>query len=585
MASDSRNELPVAASGRVLVAGSADAELVFTDVPISLWMGVDVRTGCVMDQHHPLLGVCLNQKIVALPGGRGSCAASGALIELLLNGVAPAGFIFQTMEEILALGALLAQTFFDKTIPLILVDDPNVFSLLRYSKRARIQSDTLYVDNDLYLLTPASSDIVTLTTNDREMLEGRHGNPAATMAMKVIVAFAAMQKTSSLIDVSQVHIDACCYVGMSSILIPRKLHEMGARFAVPSTCNSLDVDQQRWRDLGANPEISQIASDIGDLYVAMGSTASFTCAPYVLETRPAPGEQVAWSESNAVVFANSVLGARTQKYPDYLDVMIALTSRAPYAGCHKSGGRLPQVLVTVPDFSNWDDSLFPLLGYCIGEAAGNKIPFICGLEHSQPTLSSLKAFSTAFATTSSAPMFHMNNITAEAKDLSIDQSLPHVFLKTAEIQEAWKRLNTATTKNVDLVSLGNPHFSLDEFASLARLCEGRMKGPNVKLIVTTGRDTYAKAAKSGYLEVISKFGGSFITDTCWCMIQEPVIPVVARTIMTNSAKYAHYGPGVTHKEYHFGSLAGCVDAACTGERRDSDARPEWLFGTSMGKKD
>ena len=130
---------------------------------------------------------------------------------------------------------------------------------------------------------------------------------------------------------------------------------------------------------------------------------------------------------------------------------------------------------------------------------------------------------------------------------------------------------------MDLISLGNPHFALEEFAELAELVGRKKLKRGVVMIITTSRSVYDKAARAGLINTLELFGASLITDTCWCMLTEPIIPLKARNIMTNSSKYAHYGPGISRRKFHFGSLAGCAEAAWTGSRSVENMRPRWLF--------
>ena len=557
-------------SATCLVPGTADGDVVFSQTPLSFLMGVDEKTGTIVDLHHPLKGTSIDGRILAIPCGRGSCSASGAIVELLLNGCAPAALIFNRLEEILTLGVLIAKEVFGLSIPVVLVEDTLAWAELSRAERASITLNTLDIisssgDKLQLKLQSIGKDEVELSLADREMIDGKRGE-AARVAMEMITSFAAMQGARSLTNVSQVHIDACVYVGKSSLLIPEKLHSLGAKLAVPTTCNSLSADQQRWRELGADPETSVVASKIGDLYMAMGAQQSFTCAPYLLDTQPKAGEQVGWAESNAVVFANSVLGARTQKYPDYLDVFIGITGRAPFAGCHLDAGRVPSVCVEMPRIEQYDDTFFPLLGYHIGDIVGSRIPLIYGIENTNPSIADLKGFGAGFATSSSSPMFHICGVTPEAKaHEAIYTQLDKIIIKSQDLLYTWKRLNSATSTEVDMIALGNPHFSIQEFEHLASLCAGKKKGSKVSFMVTTGRYVYQEALKAGFLDVLDRFGATIVTDTCWCMIAEPVIPTTAATIVTNSSKYAHYGPGIVKKDFYFAPLELCVSAACTGQ--------------------
>ena len=538
-------------------------------------MGVDPDSGRVIDTHHPLQGRCVKDRILAIPCGRGSCAASGIILETLVNDCGPAALIFQKQEPILTLGVLVAKAMFGRSIPILVVPNENDFLSLRKMDEIRISRDSLriYPGNASWPISQQSSEL-SLSKEDREILNGARGE-ASRMAMEVLVSFAEAQGAPHLISVSQVHIDACVYMGKSSHLFAKKLHAAGGRFVVPSTMNSISVDQRRWKELGVDPVFSENATNLADTYAAMGGKQSYTCAPYLLETAPSNGDQIGWGESNAVVFANSVLGARTQKYPDFLDVFIALTGRAPFSGCHMAEGRLPKIHIQVPPMHGADESIFPLLGYHIGFLAGSDIPWIEGMEYLRPTISDMKAFGAGFATTSSASMFHIAGVTPEAKASGISHdALPKVVITTDELAMSHEKLNSATDSSVQLVSLGNPHFSLEEFERLVGLIKKRQKNPKTDLIITTGRAVYADACKVGYTDEVERFGGRLISDTCWCLLQEPVISPDARNLMTNSSKYAHYGPGMLKRGYHFVSLQDCVDAAFSGEHVYK--RPSWL---------
>ena len=212
-----------------------------------------------------------------------------------------------------------------------------------------------------------------------------------------------------------------------------------------------------------------------------------------------------------------------------------------------------------------DDSIYPTLGYLVGQQAQQRIPLVCGLELLHPTNTDLKAFSAAFGTTGSAAMFHIRGVTPEAALFTaMEGDLPQIHVTTQDLAACRQALNSAVDPSVSLVSLGNPHFTFDEFARLAPLCAGRTKHPAVAVVITTSRQTQQRAEAEGHLATVEAFGGTIITDTCWCMLGEPVVPPDGRNIMTNSAKYAHYAPGMVNRGVHFGSLAECVEGAVRG---------------------
>ncbi|VVP94319.1 hypothetical protein PS938_01876 [Pseudomonas fluorescens] len=577
---------PISLTGRSLVAGAAQGALLFADVGLSFWGGVDPCTGEVIDRHHPLSGQHLAGRVLAIPSGRGSCTGSSVLMELISNGHAPAALVLAEADEILTLGVLVAQTIFARSLPVLCIGG-EAFAALRGQAFARVENTTLslfdHLPGDAWqaldspLPNTDSTVSIRLTEHDRALLDGRHGK-AAQMAMQIVLRMAELQGADHLVDVTQAHIDGCIYTGPASLRFAGQLVQWGAKVRVPTTLNSISVDQRRWRELGIDPALGEPASALGDAYMAMGAQLSFTCAPYLLDTAPKAGEQIVWAESNAVVYANSVLGARTLKYPDYLDICIALTGRAPLIGCHLDAQRKARLLIELPALGELDDAFYPLLGYHMGALAGSRVPLVLGLEKRKPSLDNLKAFGAAFATTSAAPLFHIAGVTPEAIDpaqvLDADTCIAVEKIRLEDLLSSWRELNSARDNRVDVVSLGNPHFSLSEFAHLARLCRGRQRHPDVVLAITCGRAVLEQAREAGHIAVIEAFGATLITDTCWCMLGEPVIPLAAKTLMTNSGKYAHYAPGLVGRQVHFASLAECVDAACTATA--SGRLPAWL---------
>ncbi|WP_369781743.1 aconitase X [Pseudomonas sp. WC2401] len=572
-----------ALEGRSLVDGHASAPLLYADIGLSFWGGVDPFSGEVIDRHHPLSGECLAGRVLAIPSGRGSCTGSSVLMELISNGHAPAALVLAEADEILTLGVLVARTLFQRSLPVLCIGR-EAFGQLRGNAFARVDGthlslydsapdDTPPPRND----TPAAEAhaSIELTEHDRALLAGSYGK-AAQVAMQIVLRMAQIQGATQLVDITQAHIDGGIYTGPASLRFAQQLVAWGAKVRVPTTLNSISVDQRRWRELGIDPALGVPASALGDAYMAMGAQLSFTCAPYLLDSAPKAGEQIVWAESNAVVYANSVLGARTLKYPDYLDICIALTGRAPLIGCHLEDQRKARLQIELPTLGNLNDAFYPLLGYHIGALAGSRIPLILGLKQQHPDLDDLKAFGAAFATTSAAPLFHIAGVTPEALDPAqvLDGPLPVLKVSLEDLLLSWHELNSARDPQVDVVSLGNPHFSLSEFARLARLCQGRKRHPDVVLAITCGRAVLEQARAAGHVGVLEAFGAVIVSDTCWCMLGEPVIPPAARNLMTNSGKYAHYAPGLVGRKVHFASLAECVAAACSATA--SGRLPAWL---------
>lgn len=565
--------------GTALIAGQAGGEVLHSDTGLSFMGGVDAATGRIIDVHHPLCGQSVAGKILAIPSGRGSCSGSLVIFELLMNGHAPSALVFRHKETILTLGVLIAGELFRLAIPVLQLDEAG-FAALAGARYARIEGDSIAPTDEPAVLPasfvlprPDPADFL-LSTLDRRFLAGDFGE-AGRIAMRIVLQTARIEGATELIDVDMAHLDGVFYQGPAGLQFAQRLCDLGARVRVPTTMNAICVDRRQWRAQGVPTALGEGSDALAEAYAEMGATPTYTCAPYLLNPAPKAGQNIAWGESNAVVFANSVLGARTLKYPDYLDILVAITGRAPLADCYRSDRRRATIRLDLPPMKGLDDLFFPLLGYHIGKIATNEIPLICGLEGHQVSQDDLKALGAAFATTSAAPMFHILGVTPEAAtaEAVLGDAVRVVPVTHRDLAETWEELNIARTPDVDLVALGNPHFSLTEMAALARLCEGRRIANGVRLIVTCGRDVHARARAAGFIDRVRAFGGEVLNDTCWCFIGAPVVPTSARNIATNSGKYAHYGPPAVGKTFHFASLARCVEAACTG--RIDRVLPDW----------
>ena len=587
--------------------------LIVSGEALSFWGGVDPASGRVIDRHHPLVGRSVAGRALVLPGSRGSCSGSGVLLELLLNGHAPAALLFASREEILTLGVIVAEALFDVSIPVLRLA-PSALATLADGAPARVERDEVHVgepgtaderslgrsilapesvrteavstggDTDAAVngavahlaanagpdtrppgsLDSGETERLVLSVTDRAMLAGEYGE-ASRVALQVVARAARLQGASALLDVTRVHVDGCIYSGPSSLAFAERLAGLGGRVRVPTTLNALSVDRRRWRAQGVSAGFGEAAAALGDAYVAMGATPTYTCAPYLLDAPPAFGEQIAWAESNAAVHANSVLGARTQKYADFLDACIALSGRAPAAGCHLDAARVPSLRIDVSARPDGDDAFWPLLGHRAGTLAGADVPLLVGLERTAPSADDLKAFCAAFATTSSGALCHIAGVTPEASGehtLGEVSALPARHIDAHDLRALKGRLDTGERLAVDLVALGNPHFSATECRTLARLCHGRRKRADVEVIVTMGRGEHARAAAPGDVRSLEAFGVRFVVDTCWCMLDAPPLARSDKALATNSAKYAHYAPGLLGRAVRFGNLAECVSLAC-----------------------
>lgn len=556
----------------IIVSATVEGPILVCDEGLSVWGGVHQDTGQIIDAHHPQHGQTLAGHVVMMPTSRGSCTGSGVLLGLALAGTAPLALIFREGEDILTLGALVAGQLFDRPIAVLRLTDAE-YAALAKEQAAEITGTHLRAGELEWPLDPVDGSGLELSEEDRAFLHGAHGE-AAQLAMEIISTMATAQGATRLTDVSRVHIDGCIYASPAFLTFARKMADMGGRVRVPTTMNAISVDHANWRAQGVAETFGRPASQLADAYVEMGAKPSFTCAPYQLAERPTLGEDIAWAESNAVIYANSVLGARTVKHADFMDLCIALTGRAARAGVYLDDNRAPRRIIDVALPQGADDAFWPMLGWLVGQFAPDRIPLIRGLEDARPSDDDLKALCGAYGTTSASPMLHIAGITPEA-GLAPTPDADSVAIGPQDFARLWENFNRGDEK-VDLVALGSPHFSAKECTDFADLMDGKAAHPDVTTIITLGRGTLTTIMENGVKARLDESGVKIVPDLCWCSISEPVFPRDAKVLMTNSGKYAHYAPGLCNRAVRFGSLAQCAEAARTG--RAPDTAPAWITG-------
>jgi predicted aconitase len=388
------------------------------------------------------------------------------------------------------------------------------------------------------------------------------------MAMSILTQMAEVVGAVELMDITAAHIDSTIYTGEAGLEFAERLAGMGARVVVPTTLNVSGLDEHGWQEWPVPSEWAENARRQMVAYQGMGCIPTWTCAPYQTDMRPHFGQQIAWGESNAIVFANSVLGARTERYPDLLDICCAITGRVPAVGLHLTGNRAGEILFRlegVPETVQRDDAFYPVLGYLLGKIAQDRIPVVDGLSV-QPGEDDLKALGAAAASSGAVALFHIVGVTPEAPTLEAAfqsrQPAQEVEITLTDLRQARHELSTFEGEQLDMVVLGSPHFSLAEFLQLASLLEGARKHPQVQFLVTTSRVMAGLAERAGYLGALQAFGGKVTVDTC--ILATPMLPPEIKTLMTNSAKYAYYAPGMLGRRVVFGGLADCVHSAVEG---------------------
>jgi|SRR5882757_2599017 len=412
---------------------------------------------------------------------------------------------------------------------------------------------------------------LTLSRAEQRMLDGGEG-PGVAMAMRIVVALARLRAADRLRPVASAHLDGCLHHGRAGLDFVERLVELGGQVRIPTTLNVGSLDLLHPTLARLSPTEASEGRKLMDTYVGLGARPTWTCAPYQEGHRPRLGEHVAWAESNAIVFCNSVLGARTDRYGDFLDVSAAITGLAPDAGLHLSENRRATLIVDCGSLSGELRSssvLYPVLGYLAGRQAGTAVPVFTGLADARPDEDKLKALGATAASAGGVALFHVVGVTPEAPTLAAalggrrPSDVPTVVVDADALRTARNSLTTARGDDIDAVSLGTPHFSLAEFAALAELTSaGAAFDPSTEVWVSTSRAVLAQARDAGYLDPIEQAGATILTDTCTYVT--PVLRPGTRVVMTNSGKWAYYAPGNIGVDVVFADLAECVASARTG---------------------
>jgi len=417
-------------------------------------------------------------------------------------------------------------------------------------------------------LTPIQ---LALSEEESAMLAGEHGE-AVAMCMRIIVGVAKANGAEKLIEIESAHADGTLYHGEAGLDFTEKLVALGGKVKVKTTTNVGSLDLLHPTLVHGDEITMAHGRRLMDAHIALGCEPTWSCAPYQAGHRPAFGSHVAWAESNAIAFVNSVLGARSDRYGDFLDLSAAVTGRVPFGGLHHDAARKA---VLVLDFSNIDSKMFSedaawaALGVLLGNKAGTRVAAMVGLPGDLAdggvTEDRLKGMGATSASAGGVGLFHVVGITPEAPTLAaiVAPGAEHVVMTAQDVREARDQLSTTTSDKLDAISLGTPHFSVDEFRALAEVIgDGPKFAEQIDFYISTSRDVLARSKDLGYLEVFTNAGGRVLTDTCTYVT--PVLNKNVKNVMTNSGKWAWYAPGNLGIDVVLGSLTECVASARAG---------------------
>jgi len=411
-----------------------------------------------------------------------------------------------------------------------------------------------------------------LTDEERRILDGAFGEPQR-IALSVLLKLGEAYGADRMLEITSAHVVGSSYqiAGEAGIEIYGQLVQQGARVKVRTTSDPGSIDFARWREFKTPADYAERQIKIAELLDRMGVIPTWTCTPYTTFNVPKFGEDLGWSESSAVVFANSVIGARTNRLAAYVDVCAALVGRVPRFGLHVPESRRGEVLFELdPDLSaSFEDYFFPALGYLVGQVTADRIPVIVGVR--QTTFDQLKAFGAAAAASGSVALYHMVGVTPEARTLeeALGGRLPaeRISVGRREIARTMEQMSTGQGGAVDVVGVGCPHASIDQMRRYATLLRGKRVHTGVELWICTNTMVEEMARRMGYVEAIEQAGAKLMVGTCHndC----PLGAWGFRRLVTDSGKFAYYTPTTVGTECVFASTEACIEAAITGrvERR------------------
>jgi predicted aconitase len=394
-----------------------------------------------------------------------------------------------------------------------------------------------------------------LTKQEERMLNGEEGY-TVKKSMEILVALGDIYGAEKLINIDSVQVAGVSYhnLGDAGLEFLDELAKDG-KVKVLTTLNPAGMDLENWTKLGISKEFAEKQNLVIEAFRKMGIIISCTCTPYLIGNLPTYGRHIAWSESSAVTFANSVIGAKTNREGGPSALAAAFVGKTPSYGLHLEENRVPDVHVDVrvnPEkMSDWG-----ALGWCIGKKAGNKISYMTGVKDAD--LDELKSFCASVVTYGSKPLFFMKGITPGSEKYQLPKE--KVTIEGVDIKEAYESIND-DVDTIDFVFIGCPHCSIKEIAEIAKLSKNKKVSSNTEFWVATSRLMKQLADKRGYTETIENFGGKFACDTCMA-----VAPLKGRfrSIATTSAKGCYYSRQNGMKT-RLGSLEECIEAAVTGK--------------------
>lgn len=404
-----------------------------------------------------------------------------------------------------------------------------------------------------------------LTKEEQQMLDGKNGK-GCQLAMEILADVGKAFGAERMIPVKSAHIVLSTYKSIfdAGVEALERFAKLKAKVSVPTTTDPAGMDLDRWKEFNVPEKYARKQFRIGKASHAMGFIPCWTCTPYLCALLPRQGDHLAWTESSAVVFVNSILGARTNRETAVVDIAAAIAGRTPYHGLHITEKRWGNILINV-QMEKMSTEDYNILGYYMGKKAGTKIPVITGLNRND-RFEDYKGMGAAAAASGGVALYHIVGITPEARTLeeTFGKNTPEVKYVFSDAERSQTKDDMCTVKEgkIDAVLVGCPHYTITEVRKVAELLEGKKVKKGVQFWIYTYKNVELMAERLGYKKIIEKAGAKMTADTC--MIVSPTELWKFNTIMTDSGKCAYYSPTQVQSQVIFGSIEECVNSAIKG---------------------
>lgn len=397
------------------------------------------------------------------------------------------------------------------------------------------------------------------------MLDGDHGE-ATSLAMNILTKIGDIYDAEKMVEISSAHVLG--HFGSlheAGICVLEKFARLNGKYKVPTTVDPASMDLEMWREFKTPEDYAQKQLRLCRAHLEMGVIPIWSCTPYLHGNLPRFGEHISWAESSAVVFANSVIGSRTNRETVGLEVAASIAGRTPEFGLHLKENRRGDVIVEVK-VKNLHDIDYNTIGYIVGKTFGNKIPVLIGLPQNTG-IDQLKCMGAAMASSGAVTMYHVVGLTPEANTLGHafqgDRYSDKIEIGYKELKDAEKEISTVSGGKIDMVAVGCPHYSFNEMRKLALLLQNKKIHRSVEFWIYTSKQVESLARQTCYADVIESSGAKISTQTC--AVVSPINVWGFESVMTNAAKFANVLPSEHKVKVIYGKIEECVEAAVRGK--------------------